>query len=109
MAVIFGFSAQPGLDTGFGGWDTVVRKAAHMFEFGLLWWLWWRALGYGDPRAAIAITLFYAATDELHQTFVEDRVGSVLDWTIDAAGVGAAGALAILRERRLRASRAPSP
>ena len=104
MAVIFAFSAQPGLETGLGDWDTLVRKAAHMIEFGLLWVLWWRALGFGDPRASIAVTLLYAASDEVHQSFVEDRVGSPVDWCIDAAGVGVAGLLAFSR-----ASRAQSP
>jgi VanZ family protein len=108
MVAIFAISAQPGLDTGLGDWDTVLRKAAHMLEFGVLWALWWRALGYGDPRLSIVIVLVYAASDELHQTFVTDRVGSPVDWCIDAAGVGLAGLLAVLVARS-RASRAQSP
>src|SRR5687768_9273464 len=46
MAVIFFLSAQPDLNSGLGTWDTILRKCAHMVEFGLLWFLWWRALGY---------------------------------------------------------------
>ena len=99
MAVIFWLSAQPGLNSGLGVWDTVLRKLAHMLEFGLLWFFWWRALGYGSPRTAIVITLAYAASDELHQSFVADRVGSPVDWAIDAAGVGLAGAAVVLRSR----------
>lgn len=102
MVVIFVLSAQPDLDSGLGGWDTVLRKLAHMVEFGLLWALWWRALGYGDPRPAIAITLLYAASDELHQTFVDGRVGSPVDFAIDAAGVGLAGLAVWLRASRAR-------
>ena len=102
MAVIFVLSAQPDLNSGLGSWDTVLRKLAHMAEFGLLWWLWWRALGFGHPGPAIAIALGYAATDELHQTFVAGRHGSPLDWAIDAAGVGIAGALVVLRASRAR-------
>ena len=105
MAVIFWLSAQPGLNSGLGVWDTVLRKLAHMLEFGLLWFLWWRALGYGSPRPAIAIALAYAAGDELHQSFVADRVGSPVDWAIDAAGVGLAGAAVVLRSRATRARR----
>ena len=108
MLLIFVLSAQPDLNSGLGGWDTVLRKLAHMAEFGLLWFLWWRALGYGHPGPAIAIALGYAATDELHQSFVQGRHGSPVDWAIDAAGVGIAGALVALRARRLRASRARS-
>src|SRR3954463_326260 len=97
MAVIFFLSAQPDLDSGLGGWDTILRKCAHMLEYGLLWFLWWRALGHGSQVPAVAIALAYAATDELHQHFVEGRVGSPVDWLIDAAGV----ALAIVAARRL--------
>jgi VanZ family protein len=97
MAVIFALSAQPDLNSGLGGWDTILRKCAHMLEYGLLWFLWWRALGHGSKVPAVAIALAYAATDELHQHFVEGRVGSPVDWLIDAAGV----ALAIVAARRL--------
>jgi hypothetical protein len=45
MAVIFALSAQPDLNSGLGSWDTILRKCAHMLEYGLLWFLWWRALG----------------------------------------------------------------
>ena len=99
MAVIFLLSAQPDLNSGLGGWDTVLRKGAHMLEFGLLWFLWWRALGYGSPLPSIAVVLLYAATDELHQSFVAGRHGSPVDWTIDAAGVGLAGLVVWLRGR----------
>ncbi len=105
MGVIFFLSAQPDLNSGLGTWDTVLRKLAHMTEFGLLWFLWWRALGFGSPVPAIAIAVAYAASDEFHQTFVDGRHGSPWDWAIDAAGVGIAGALVVYRAR-LRASRA---
>ena len=61
--MIFFLSAQPDLNSGLGGWDTVLRKAAHMAEFGLLGWPWWRPAG-PRPGAAAPITLAYAATDE---------------------------------------------
>jgi len=101
MVVIFGLSAQPGLDSGLA-WDMVLRKAAHMTEFGLLWLLWWRALGYGSRLVPAGIALVYAVTDEVHQSFVADRVGSPVDVLIDAAGI----ALAILATRRLARRRA---
>jgi len=91
MAIIFALSAQPDLGTGLGGWDLVLRKLAHMAEFGLLWWLWLRALG--QPQAAAAITLAYAVSDEFHQSFVSGRVGSPVDVLIDATGVAIAYAL----------------
>jgi VanZ family protein len=105
MAVIFAFSAQPELDSGLGTWDTILRKAAHMAEYGLLWLLWWRAFGYRYGAAAAGIAIGYAVTDELHQTFVEGRHGTPVDVLIDAAGVALAAA-AVAARNRLRASRA---
>ena len=105
MGAIYGFSAQPDLNTGLGVVDLVGRKIVHMTEYGLLWWLWSRALGFRRPLLAAAITLAYAATDEYHQTFVAGRHGSPVDWGIDGAGV----AVAWLLQRaagRARSSRA---
>ncbi|HYM58820.1 MAG TPA: VanZ family protein [Solirubrobacteraceae bacterium] len=94
MGLIFLLSAQPDLNSGLGVWDTVLRKLAHMIEYGLLWFLWWRALGYGHPTPAGAIALLYAASDEFHQSFVHGRSGSPVDWAIDVVGVVVAGLLA---------------
>jgi VanZ family protein len=102
-AVIFALSSIPSLHSGLGTWDLVLRKLAHMAEYGLLWLLWLRALGRDHALAAAAITLAYAATDELHQTFVTGRHGTPVDVLIDAAGVAIAAALS---PRRTRASRA---
>jgi hypothetical protein len=95
MGLIFFLSAQPDLNSGLGTWDAVGRKFIHMAEYGLLWFLWWRALGSSGP--AIAITLLFAATDEYHQSFIHGRHGSPWDVAIDALGVG----LAVLLVRRL--------
>ena len=108
MAVIFYLSAQPNLDSGLGGFDLVVRKLAHFAEYALLCLLYWRALapGSGPRRAALVAFLLasaYAATDEYHQTFVETRNGSLLDWAIDTAGAGAA-ALWLRAHSRRRAA-----
>jgi VanZ family protein len=101
MGAIFFFSAQPDLGTGLGAWDTILRKAAHMAEYGLLWFLWQRALDTPTPWPAVAITLAYAASDELHQSFVEGRHGTPVDVLIDAVGV--AIAVAIHRRRKAHA------
>jgi len=105
MALIFALSAQPDLGTGLGTWDLVLRKAAHMAAYGLLWLLWWRALGYRRPALAVAITLAYAVSDEVHQSFVPGRQGTPTDVAIDAAGVGLAGLLVVLRSRDRRGDR----
>jgi hypothetical protein len=53
----------------------------------VLWFLWLRAFRYRAPWWAAAVTLGYAATDEVHQHFVHGRIGSPLDWAIDGLGV----------------------
>ena len=73
------------------------RKAAHVTEFAILAWLWWRALRRpvrGDARPwswrlvgfALLAVVLYAATDEWHQCFVPNRTGAVRDVFIDTAG-----------------------
>jgi VanZ family protein len=100
MAVIFVLSAQPDLNSGLGAWDAVGRKLVHATEYGLLWWLWQRALQTRSVLPALAITVAYAASDELHQTFVAGRHGTPVDVLIDAAGV--AIAIAVYTSRRVR-------
>ena len=95
MAVIFFFSAQPSLDSGLGVIDLVARKLVHFAEYALLCFLWWRLFepGLGARRAALLAFLVssaYAATDELHQSFVDGRHGTPVDWLIDSAGAGVA-------------------
>jgi VanZ family protein len=95
-ALIFTLSSIPDLSTGLGGWDLVLRKAAHAAEFAVLGFLLVRALG--RELAALAAGIAYAASDELHQTFVPGRQGTVLDVLVDAVGI----AVGIYLARRLR-------
>jgi len=92
-AVIFAFSAIPSLGTGLGTWDLVLRKIAHVAEFAVLGALLFRAAG--SATVAVALGSLYAVTDEIHQTFVEGRHGSPVDWAIDTAGVVAGVAFAM--------------
>ena len=96
-AVIFALSSIPSLATGLGTWDLVLRKAAHVVEFGILGALLARALP--SLAWAVAAGSLYAMTDEVHQAFVPGRVGSPVDWALDTVGV-AAGVLAYARLRR---------
>ena len=50
-ALIFALSAVPSLGTGLGGWDTVLRKCAHVTEYAILALLLYRALGRELPVA----------------------------------------------------------
>jgi VanZ family protein len=94
MGLIFILSAQPTLphhpDTLL---DLLLKKAAHMIEYGILAFLLWRALSRGrgaPPRsalvAAFVVSVLYAASDEYHQSFVPGRNGTPVDVGIDAVG-----------------------
>jgi VanZ family protein len=107
MGLIYFASAQPSLDSGLGWIDTVGRKLIHLGEYALLCFLWWRALRtvMPDRRAALValvVASLYGATDEFHQSFIEGRNGSPLDWAIDTAGAAAA-AFAVSARRRVAA------
>jgi hypothetical protein len=102
MGAIFYVSAQPTLPSVPGRWDLLLKKAMHVLAYGLLTWLYLRALLGHEPtegrsrttwlRAASAVmALLYALSDEYHQTFVPGRHGSLVDVVID--GVGVSGAL----------------
>jgi VanZ family protein len=95
-AVIFAFSSVPHLGSGLGTWDTVLRKGAHITEYAVLGALLYRALA--REAVALAAGIAYAATDELHQHFVQGRHASPVDVAIDAVGV-ALGMLVWLRVR----------
>ena len=97
-AVIFAFSAIPGLGTGLGDWDLVLRKIAHLAEYALLGVLLYRATR--SAPVAIAIGSLYAMTDEFHQSFVRGRHASPIDWAIDTVGVVAGVALFAWHRRR---------
>jgi VanZ family protein len=96
MGVIFLLSAQPSDEVDRAWWDVGLRKLAHFSEYAVLTALWWRALrGLGARfavalAAAVAISLAYAASDEFHQTFVDGRHGTPVDWLIDSAGAAVA-------------------
>ena len=84
--------------------DAVVfylRKTGHVTEYGLLALLLWRAMRkpvVNDPRpwnwrlfrAVLLLSAFYAATDELHQSFVPSREARVHDVVLDTCGAAAA-------------------
>lgn len=125
MGAIFYLSAQPAEASaemsggvllwmnqflGAGLTDFIVRKLAHLLEYGLLALLVNGAFYYTRQRRpfylpGFIITSFYAGTDELHQLFVAGRACQLRDWAIDSTGA-AAGTLAflllVLLYRRLR-------
>lgn len=75
----------------------IIFKTLHVIEYFLLYVLVLRALrntaGLQKTSvfwAAFVLTALYAATDELHQTYVPTREGKVRDVIIDAFGALAA-------------------
>jgi VanZ family protein len=99
-AVIFTFSSIPGLSTGLGTWDLLLRKAAHMTEYAILGALLLRALGRELPAFLAGVA--YAVTDEIHQHFVEGRHASALDVVLDSVGVAIGIFILRLFQTRLR-------
>lgn len=67
-------------------------KSAHAFFFGILSILLYRAFrGYGASKKkaiiwAILLTVFYGATDELHQLFSQGREARLRDIGFDTIG-----------------------
>ncbi len=74
-------------------WDHPVRKAGHVTEFAILGFLLTNVFiarrTKRRPAAVLAIFsgIVYAASDELHQTFVPGRAGMITDVGIDTCGV----------------------
>ena len=80
MIVIFAFSSRSRNELpDFGSWEYVVKKSAHTFEYGLLALAYLRALPHRNYKLAWFLTVFYALTDEFHQSFVPGRRASLID------------------------------
>jgi VanZ family protein len=82
MLVIFYFSAQPSSDLPNFGWaDAIFKKGGHMLGYAVLAFLYWRGLAFRPERRWLAwlLTVLYAGTDELHQSFVSGRHPSMWD------------------------------
>lgn len=91
----------------------IVRKLAHMFNYGMLSSLSYLSCYSIKPRKflsslfAIVYSTSFALIDEFYQTFVSGRSGSVRDVLIDSVGIYAAVVifsilLAIIERRKRR-------
>jgi len=92
--LIFYLSSIPNLGTGWGTWDTILRKAAHITEYFILVFLLYRAFkGSFDLSSfyllfwSCVLSFLYAVSDEIHQAFVPTRSPSVKDVLIDSVGI----------------------
>ena len=79
----------------------LVRKCGHVVEYAILALLLWRVLRqpakagsapwrWSEAGVALALAALYAASDELHQTFVPSRQGSVWDVLLDTSSAALA-------------------
>lgn len=87
----------------------IIRKLAHLTEYAILGLLAARAFTTSSHEGlrrrwflyAALLVIVYALSDELHQSFVPSRIGSIYDSLIDIAGGLLALSLLALR-RKLR-------
>ncbi len=92
--LIFFLSHQPELKSDLPNqWDFILRKLAHITEYAVLTWLLIRALKeYRLTNRqiiilAVSLAVFYALSDEYHQTFIVGRQGLSRDVLIDSLGI----------------------
>jgi len=94
MGLIFFLSSFHKLQASEVGWqDFIIRKLAHFLEYFILYFLFYRALKNTTKLAsgrvfllAFLLTVFYAISDEYHQTFVSGRTGRPFDIGVDSSG-----------------------
>ena len=70
----------------------VIRKLAHLTEYAILAYLWYRALSAPGTKSpspfmtSLLICVLYAISDEWHQSFIADRGPSPADSLLDSCG-----------------------
>jgi len=91
---IFIFSSQPVLPgPEIISLDFIFKKSAHMFVFGVLFFLIYRSLVYNKQNIlkatlmAAILTTLYAMSDEYHQSFIQGRTASMRDVMFDGLGM----------------------
>lgn len=112
MGLIFALSAQPDVPLPPGPWlENVYDKVGHALSYGVLCWLYSRALRHGGrltastAAASVALSTLYGLTDEVHQRFVPGRTPSIADLAADLAGATVMALLLLWRERGRQGSR----
>ncbi len=95
MGMIYYMSSQPRIAmTESDVWDFLIFKTLHMVEYGLLFFLLYRAFN-SLPKwneiwtfcVSMALSVGYAISDELHQLSVASRHGKLRDVVIDIVGM----------------------
>ena len=65
---------------------TLIRKAAHFTNYGILFWILIRGPMAGRPYTALFLCVCYAFVDEGHQILVAGRTPSLYDVALDSSG-----------------------
>lgn len=93
MALIFTFSSiQVGSSSEFYWKDFIVKKTAHLIEYGILATLMYRGLIGSKVEKkkamyfAVLTAFMYGLTDEFHQSFTPGRGPKFTDVIIDTTG-----------------------
>ncbi len=109
MALIFFLSSRSDLPRAGERWlELLWKKGAHFGAYAVLALLveWALALPRGGKRIALVVSVLYAVSDEVHQSFTPGRMPSASDVLIDT--LGALCALYLPRPSRLTGGRARS-
>ena len=73
-------------------WDFLAKKIAHVSEFAILFAVIFRATGGKWPQTFL-LTMAYAVSDEIHQSFVPGRTAALYDFGFDLTGANIAAYL----------------
>jgi VanZ family protein len=93
MGLIFWFSSRSTLlpiENEMG--EKLLYKSAHITVYGVLAWLWWRAISprrtinWSTLLLAVGLSALYGISDEIHQLYVPGRHGQVADVLFDTSG-----------------------
>jgi VanZ family protein len=94
MVVIFALSSRTRVSVAPEYWTNFMFfKTLHVIEYAVLYALTLRGLAHGSKpttqhyQKSAIITILYAISDEIHQTFVPTRQGTLRDVLIDSIGV----------------------
>ena len=94
MIIIFVFSSRPSIAVAETPlFNFLVFKFLHMVEYAILFLLILRANKKNGKITqkmffySLLISILYAVSDEIHQTFVPTREGRIRDVLIDTAGI----------------------
>ncbi|MDR0347758.1 MAG: VanZ family protein [Coriobacteriales bacterium] len=110
--LIFSLSSIPG--SGFPSHPNILNVIAHFGEYMVLAIL--LSITFNGPNQALwktalialAIASLYAASDEIHQLFVDGRSSDPLDWVTDTLGalLGSVAAIWVISAQKVKRSRA---